>query len=335
MSNEEIQYRLLGVVIEMKKLKVKYLDWWAGFDSDNYMINEILRNHYDIIETNNPDYVICSMYSKEALKYDCVRIFYSGENFCPDFNLFDYAIGFERMDYGDRYVYGPNYILNPKYWDDVKKMLVKHTREAIDEKNKTDFCSFVVSNGVGDSLRLEFFEELSKYKKVNSGGRYQNNIGQLDGVPDKYEFQKCHKFSICFENSSHPGYITEKIVQGFAAGTIPIYWGAQDVSKFFNENAMVVVRDRSDVYRAVEQIKKIDNDDGLYRFMLEQPAIMNIDYIENLKKDLENFLVNIFEQPIEKAYRRPNEPMVKAYYEEKKSERKRMDFVNAFRHIIS
>ena len=318
----------------MKNLKVKYLDWWEGFDPDNYFINEILRKHYEVVEVDDPDYVICSVYSKEALKYDCVRIFYTGENFCPDFNLFDYAIGFECIDYGDRYIYGPNYILNPKYSDDVKKMLVKHTKEAINEKSKTDFCSFVVSNELGNPLRFDFFEELSKYKKVNSGGRCRNNIGLIDGVPDKYEFQKHHRFSICFENSSHLGYITEKLVQGFAAGTIPIYWGAPDVGKIFNEKAMVIVRDRADVHRAIEQIKEIDNDDELYQSMLEQPAVASIDYIDNLKTNLENFLVNIFEQPVETAYRRSNEPMVKAYYEEKKTVEKNMNFIDIIRGVI-
>lgn len=318
----------------MKKIKVKYLDWWAGFEPESYLINTILRKYYDIIETDDPAYIFCSMYSKEALDYDCVRIFYSGENFCPDFNLFDYAIGFENMEYGDRYVYGPNYILNPNYADDVKKMLVKHKREEIDKKNKSEFCSFVVSNGLGSSLRFDFFDELSKYKKVNSGGRYHNNIGMPDGVPNKYEFQKSHKFSICFENSSHPGYITEKLVQGFAAGTIPIYWGAYDVNSIFNEKAMVTVKDRSDIPRAIEQIKEIDNNDRLYQAMLEQPAMLRFDYIEDIKINLERFLVNIFEQPVERARRRSSEPMVRAYYEEKKTEREKQNFVSLLLNSI-
>lgn len=67
------------------------------------------------------------------------------------------------------------------------------------------------------------FEALKKYKKVNSGGRYLNNIGRA--VVDKIQFESRHKFSICFENSSYPGYTTEKIIEAFAAKTIPIYWG--------------------------------------------------------------------------------------------------------------
>ncbi|MGN0428162.1 MAG: glycosyltransferase family 10 domain-containing protein [Agathobacter sp.] len=297
----------------MKKIKVKYLDWWEGFEPENYLINELLRKHYDVEESEDPDYVICSMFSRKALDYDCIRIFYSGENFCPDFNLFDYAFGFEKMNYGDRYVYCPNYILNPKYKDDVERMIHKHENQSL--AGKSEFCSFVVSNGLGNPIRFNFFSELSKYNKVNSGGRFLNNIGAPNGVPDKYEFQKKHKFSICFENSSHKGYVTEKIVQGFAAGTIPIYWGAVDVGDIFNKNSMIIVKDSNDFARAIQQIKEIDNDDELYLSMLGEPALVYPEAINKMIKDLENFLVNIFEQPLEQAERRPHGEAVKVYYQ--------------------
>lgn len=298
----------------MKEIKIKYVDWWPEFNPDNYLINRILKKHYKVTLSNNPDYVIGSMYKKEALSYDCIRIFYSGENFSPDFNLYDYALGFENMCYGDRYAYIPNYIINPKYADDVQNMLIKHTKEAIMEKKKFEFCSFVVSNGLGNPIRYDFFKELSKYKKVNSGGCYKNNIDIPNGVSDKYEFQKKHKFSICFENSRHPGYVTEKLVQGFSAGTIPIYWGAPDVCNIFNEKAMVVVNGREDIPRAIRQIEEIDNNSELYHHMLEQPALVDSDYINVLEQKLEQFLVNIFEQSIDIAGRRPHVPMVDSYY---------------------
>lgn len=298
----------------MKKIRVKYLDWWDGFEPEHYLISKLLEKHYYIDNNEMPDYTISSMYTKSALAYDGIRIFYTGENFSPDFNLFDYAIGFEKMNFGDRYIYCPNYIINPKYAEDVKQMQRKHTDEAISEKIKTEFCSFVVSNSAGNPIRFKFFEELLKYKKVNSGGRYMNNIGLQGGVPDKYEFQKKHKFSLCFENSSHLGYTTEKLVQGFAAGTIPIYWGASDVGEIFNKNAMVIIKDNNDFSRALKQIIEIDENDDIYRTMLKEPALVNPEYIQNTINELEKFLVNIFEQPIEHAYRRPIVPMVEAYY---------------------
>ncbi len=309
----------------MKEIKIMYLDWWQGFDCENYLINKILRKHYDIrLSDKEPDYVIGSVYAKEALNYNCVRIFYSGENFCPDFNLYDYAIGFERMSYGDRYAYMPNYVINPKYADDIKEMLIKHTKESISKKNKTGFCSYVVSNGNADPIRAEFFERLSEYKKVASGGRYQNNINLPDGVPDKYEFQKKFKFSICFENSSNRGYITEKLIQGFAAGTVPIYWGAPDVCETFNKNAMVVISGRKDIPNAIEKIKEIDNDETLYQSMLAQPALVRPNYITDLKLDLEKFLLNIFEQPLGMASRRPCGNTVRAYYGQNESKKQKI-----------
>ncbi len=45
-----------------------------------------------------------------------------------------------------------------------------------------------------------------------------------------------YKFSICYENAKDiPGYITEKILDSLAAGCIPVYWGAPNVSEYFPE----------------------------------------------------------------------------------------------------
>ena len=40
-----------------------------------------------------------------------------------------------------------------------------------------------------------------------------------------------YNFTIAFENCDHPGYITEKIIHAFIAGTIPLYWGGGDYLK--------------------------------------------------------------------------------------------------------
>ncbi|HEY9646784.1 MAG TPA: glycosyltransferase family 10 [Chroococcidiopsis sp.] len=39
-----------------------------------------------------------------------------------------------------------------------------------------------------------------------------------------------YKFTICFENSREDGYITEKIFSALFAGSVPIYFGAPDIS---------------------------------------------------------------------------------------------------------
>lgn len=286
----------------MRKIKINYVDWWDGFNPKKYLINDILKKYYDIEISNEPDYIFCSVYSQNYRLYDCIRIFYTGENMSADFNSFDYAIGFDEMSFGDRYIRVPNYLMNPKYQLDVERMLNKHN-ECV-EGVKTEFCSFVCSNGKGDQIREDFLDCLSKYKKVNSGGRFRNNIGIQEGVPDKWEFQHKHKFSMAFENSSHKGYTTEKIVQSFAAGTIPIYWGDPDIKKYFNENSFVNVSDYNSLEDAVEKVKYIDSHEDIYMSMLKTPALNQENIIEDTYLQLEQFLLNIFEQPLHEAKRR-------------------------------
>lgn len=63
----------------------------------------------------------------------------------------------------------------------------------------------------------------------------------------KKDVLKNYKFSICFENSkNYPGYITEKIFDCFAAGTIPIYYGAPNVKDYIPETCFIDFRDFSD-----------------------------------------------------------------------------------------
>jgi len=51
-------------------------------------------------------------------------------------------------------------------------------------------------------------------------------------VPDKIATLSGYRFSLCFENTRFPGYVTEKIFDGFFAGTIPVYLGAPDIGDF-------------------------------------------------------------------------------------------------------
>ena len=185
-------------------------------------ITALLQRHYTItLDSHSPQFLFYSVFGSEHIKYDCVRIFYTGENITPNFTICDYAIGFDHISFLDRYLRYPLYLF---YEDDVQKAAKKH--KDIDEAllaSKSRFCNFVASNGNADPYREQVFYALNAYKRVDSGGRYLNNIGER--VKDKFAFQSECRFSLCFENSSTPGYLTEKLIQAAAAQTIPIYWG--------------------------------------------------------------------------------------------------------------
>ena len=145
---------------------------------------------------------------------------------------------------------------------------------------------------------------LSKYKKVNSGGKFLNNVG--GPIADKITFESKHKFSICFDNCSYPGYTTEKIIEAFAARTIPIYWGDPKVSSYFNDKAFINVMDYDSIDKVVERIVEVDNDDSLYISMLREPALKTQSFsYESIYERFSEWLCSIIEQPLEKAKRTP------------------------------
>jgi hypothetical protein len=83
-----------------------------------------------------------------------------------------------------------------------------------------------------------------------------------------------YKFSIVFENASHPGYTTEKILNAFLANTVPIYWGNPLVSQDFNPKAMINCHDFESFEWVVEAIRELDQDDARYLQMLSEPFLL-------------------------------------------------------------
>lgn len=279
-----------------KTLKIKFVDFNEGATAIKVMF-QALRERYEVELSDNPEWLVFSVFGNENLRYNnCVKIFFTGENYTPDFNLCDYALGFEYMDFGDRYIRFPLWALYPQ---DTDPMLNKHKNVRLSDK--TDFCSFVVSNPHGNKARAQFMDELSKYKTVHSGGRWHNNVG--GPVEDKMVFQKTHKFSMAFENACHPGYTTEKIVQSFAAQTIPIYWGDPRVAETFNTNAFINCNDYPNWESVIERVKEIDQDDTLWQKMMETPALKDPQIVECIKKEAKEFLYHIFDQEPEVAKR--------------------------------
>lgn len=297
----------------MKTIKIKFSGMSGIFDSEDNFIVEILKKYFVVELSDEPDFLIYSVNSKDYLNYDCVRIFFTPENLVPDFNICDYAIGFHYIQFGDRYIRFPIYLVNSfkayegdAFGDDLN--LARNKHEIV--LDKTDFCAFVYSNGEAAPCRERIFTALSKYKHVNSGGRYKNNIGALVG--NKLEFQRKHKFVIAFENSSTIGYTTEKIMHAFAAGAIPIYWGNPEIEREFNGNSFINCHnfglmeegDEQAIRSIVKRIIELDEDDSKYEQVLSTPAFCDEKYVEKKQDEFEKYLVHIFSQNRNTAYRR-------------------------------
>ena len=86
----------------------KFIEYFC--DEKGVFTKKIVGDDYDTtINSEDPDYIIYSGFGNDHLKYDCIRIFFTGECITPDFNECDYAIGFDRLTFGDRYARIPLY----------------------------------------------------------------------------------------------------------------------------------------------------------------------------------------------------------------------------------
>lgn len=282
----------------MKRIKVNFSDFWDSFDKNDNFIMDALKVNFEPEISDDPDFVFCATFGRKHLKYHCAKIFYTGENLCPDFNLVDYALGFHNIDFEDRYLKFPHYILYPGA---CQNAMEKHQNVKREDCNRL-FCNYVISNAISDSARDEMIKLLDGYKSVASGGRYRNNVG--GPVPDKIEFEKKYKFTMCFENSSARGYTTEKIVEAFAGRTVPIYWGNPEIAKEFNPEAFINCHDYDSFEDVVKEIIRIDEDDEAYLKMLSAPALVGESKKYLGENYLSDFLYNICSQEPKKAIRR-------------------------------
>ena len=260
------------------KLKIKFVDFWPGFNAQDFGFLNLVSDHYDIEYTDKPDLIVYSCFGTEFLKYNCPRIFYSGENIRPDFKFCDFAFTFDYND-DKRHFRLPLFRL---YFDEKDLTKVKDIKSILDKK--TGFCSFVVSNATETEQRISFFHELSKYKEIASGGKYANNVGGL--VANKQDFISNYLFNIAFENSSYPGYTTEKIAEPWIEGCIPIYWGDPEVTRDINPDCFINMHDYASFDAAIAHIKEVDASPAMQIKYLSAPFFKNNIVPEHLKDEV-------------------------------------------------
>lgn len=133
------------------------------------------------------------------------------------------------------------------------------------------------------------------------GGQYKNNVG--GAIKDKIKFLSHYKFSIAMENSEGQGYVSEKILDSFMAGTIPIYYGGYTIDEFINPKSYILIKNENDMLKKIEYIKKIDNDEILYKSILKEKLFINDNLVSISNFEKAEYFENIFSQEKDKAKR--------------------------------
>jgi hypothetical protein len=254
-------------------IRLWFEDFWADFNPRNNFFTHTLDQfgiRYKLTKLW-PDVLIYSVFGDRHKKFSCRKLFYTGENVKPDFNVCDFAISFDTTE-DPRNLRLPVYIYHAWYQsrglglaegtESMLAILLDRVNADSFSGPRDRFCSFVFGNGKPQK-RNDFFHALSKYKKVDSAGKWMNNTGYK--VDNKIKFLHHYKFNIAFENESSLGYTTEKILDPLLAGAIPIYWGNPDVATDFSPHSYINAMDYESTEELIEAIIRIDQDDELFR----------------------------------------------------------------------
>ena len=97
-------------------------------------------------------------------------------------------------------------------------------------------------------------------------------------IKDKYDALAPYKYSIAIENSSIPGYFTEKIADCYLCHTMPIYAGCPDIEKYFDPQSMLLIN-TDDFLDSVKKIEALIEEDP-YQKLLPLITLQKNTYLE-------------------------------------------------------
>ena len=267
-------------------MKLCVVNFWEGaFDGDFF--DFFFRACFpDLIYTDNPheaDLIVTSVFGSIHTN-PAKTLCYVGENIRPSFMSYGHSLSFDYDTYGGR-----NFRLPLWYsrlaWDgfvqkprkdnmhnhgyeellDIKSLMNPRT---LDMSIKDKFCVMIAGNPEG--LRINLFNSLYRYKPVHGFGNMFNRPLRKS----KFEVLPEYKFCLCPENSVYDGYVTEKLIDAYAGGTVPIYSGTMSVDCDFNENAFINYMNWKDMDKLVSTVEAIDFLDSSYKAIYEQPLLL-------------------------------------------------------------
>ena len=122
--------------------------------------------------------------------------------------------------------------------------------------DKCKMISFITSNKTMTEwhrFRLSCVQKLIQSNvAVDLFGKGIKDIkGKIEGLRD-------YKFSVTIENGLHDNYFTEKILDCFLTGTIPVYKGCKNINEFFDINGIITFDTEDDLVEILNNLTDAD-----------------------------------------------------------------------------
>lgn len=120
--------------------------------------------------------------------------------------------------------------------------------------NKTKNISTIFSWkkwNYGHQIRHAIYDMYKNSDKIDFyGSGCEKEIGfKIDGLRD-------YRYSIVIENSIESDYFTEKIIDCFLSGVIPVYWGTKNIGNYFDPNGIIFIQDHNELPSVINSLNE-------------------------------------------------------------------------------
>ncbi len=100
----------------------------------------------------------------------------------------------------------------------------------------------------GHRFRNKLYDRYST--KFDGYGKYRNPI------ENKADALKNYMFSICVQNTKCDDYFTEILMDCFMTGTVPIFWGTNNIGKYFNADGIIQFDTEAELGKILNELSK-------------------------------------------------------------------------------
>jgi len=305
---------------EARPFRIGFCDMWENFNPEYNFFTLLLstvdpeRRILGGPAQGDEDVVIFGPFGTrwQSLPPGQPKVHFTGENTGPlpaDLNL-----GFQHRDMDPNYLRFPLWLLEIDWFgadpgrirNPVPIPFESCVGLPVTERPK--FCAFVASNP-SNPIRNAAFQTLNAWKPVDSAGALFNNMGPGlfagagggGGEARKVDFLKDYRFCITYENSSAPGYCTEKLLHAKAAGCVPIYWGDPRAERDFNLEGCIDARAFRTPEELVAAVRAVDETPGEWERRASIPALddYKVEWARRTMAELARRIFSLRAQPRE------------------------------------
>ena len=271
----------------MTPVSIFAINFWPDFSLNSGFVSYLLRQAFGsfVVASSEDaaDIVVSSVFYTKQPRHPERSICFIWENVRPNYDLCAYSISSDFDSYNGRNCRVPLWYAQLQWPGivvdasvsahsnhgfelpvDINSLLRPRPPRAL--SNSDLFCCFVASNP--EQYRMFCVERLMTVGRVDLFGKIGKPLRM-----SKYNTLPQYRFNICFENSSFPGYYTEKVLNAWAGGCVPLYFSDIWYGADFNPKAMINCIDFRSLDEFANHVADVNGSLSEYNKLFEQPLL--------------------------------------------------------------